>query len=340
MEIGLFHSIQWPKGSAQPDRYNQALYQAQFVEELGFDSVWFTEHHFSRHGIVSNSLAVLANLAARTERIRLGTAVTVLPLHDPVRLAETVATVDILSGGRLDLGIGSGYQAGEFSGYGLDIADKHSRFDESLEVLRRIWTEDQPFTHEGEHWRYLDCYPQPRPMQQPHPPIWLATDGPQGMATCASNDWGVLLPQGASWSKVGEKVATYQDALTQAGKSVDDGKLWLARGFYTAATTEKARAEATGPYIDFLTLAGQLAGPKGLPGAGGRTSSPDELDAKINDTAIFGSPEDCIESFIRARELGVRRIMLFVHMGQLQHQQILDSLALFGKEVLPVVKDL
>ena len=117
MQIGLFHSIQWPEGSNQRDRYDQALTQACRADEAGFDSVWLTEHHFSRHGIVSDSLMVLAHLAARTSHVRLGTAVSVLPLHHPVRFAEAVATVDQLSRGRLDLGIGRGYQPGEFRGF-------------------------------------------------------------------------------------------------------------------------------------------------------------------------------------------------------------------------------
>ena len=116
MRIGLFHSIQWPEGSDQSDRYEQALAQAVAADRLGFDSVWLTEHHFSRHGIVSDSLTVLGHLAARTDSVRLGTAVSVLPLHHPLRFAEGAATVDQLSGGRLDLGIGRGYQPGEFRG--------------------------------------------------------------------------------------------------------------------------------------------------------------------------------------------------------------------------------
>ena len=116
MQVGLFHSIQWPEGSNQQDRYDQALTQACHADEAGFDSVWLTEHHFSRHGIVSDSLMVLAHLAARTSSVRLGTAVSVLPLHHPVRLAEAAATVDQLSGGRLDLGIGRGYQPGSSEG--------------------------------------------------------------------------------------------------------------------------------------------------------------------------------------------------------------------------------
>ena len=340
MQIGLFHSIQWPAGSEQSDRYGQALRQAELAEAIGFDSIWLTEHHFSRHGIVSDSLAVLAYLAARTERVRLGTAVTVLPLHDPVRLAETAATVDMLSGGRLDLGIGRGYQSGEFSGFGLDIGDKVSRFEEAVEVLQRAWGHDSPFTHHGTHWQYRDCAPQPRPIQRPHPPIWQATESTEGMLASARHDWGILFPQGSSLSRVESKMSDYHKALDEAGRAPDEAKVYLARGFYTAPSTEQAWDDAAGPYIDFLTLAGQLAGATGLPGDhAGASDNPERMDAGIRQSAIFGSPDDCITSFRRIRDLGIERVMLFVHMGKMPHQKIVDSLELFGKEVLPVVRE-
>src|ERR671914_2176343 len=149
MQIGLFHSIQWPEGSGQTERYAQALAQACHADALGFDSVWLTEHHFSRHGIVSDSLTVLGHLAARTSHARLGTAVSVLPLHHPLRFAEAAATVDQLSDGRLDLGIGRGYQPGEFRGFGVDIGEKHARFAEAVDVLQRVWSADGPVSHAG-----------------------------------------------------------------------------------------------------------------------------------------------------------------------------------------------
>ena len=127
--------------------------------------------------------------------MRLGTAVSVLPLHHPVRLAEAAATVDQLSGGRLDLGIGRGYQPGEFRGFGVDIAEKHDRFAEALDVLDRVWSTEGPVSHSGTFWSFEDAYPQPRPVQRPHPPLWLATDSPDGLAMCAAKDWGSSSPR-------------------------------------------------------------------------------------------------------------------------------------------------
>ena len=337
MQIGLFHSIQWPEGSDQRDRYEQALAQAVRADELGFDSVWLTEHHFSRHGIVSDSLMVLAHLAARTQRVRLGTAVSVLPLHHPLRLAEAAATVDQLSGGRLDLGIGRGYQPGEFRGFGVDIADKNDRFAEALDVLRKVWAADGPVTHEGRFWSFEDAAPQPRPVQRPHPPLWVATDSPDGLARCAAEDWGVLLPQGTSLTVTAQQMKRYAEALAGVGAGPERGRAYLARAAHVAATDEQAWAEAEGPYKDFLGYADKLRKATSAGAAGGR--SPFDLDADLRDSALFGSPETVLSRLRDIRELGIERVMLFVHLGGLPHETILSSLDLLAREVLPVVRE-
>ena len=177
----------------QQDRYDQALTQACRADEAGFDSVWLTEHHFSRHGIVSDSLMVLAHLAARTSSVRLGTAVSVLPLHHPVRLAEAAATVDQLSGGRLDLGIGRGYQPG--SSEGSAWTSPRSTTASPRPSTCSTDLVHGPVSHSGTYWSFEDAYPQPRPVQRPHPPLWLATDSPDGLAMCAAKDWGSSSPR-------------------------------------------------------------------------------------------------------------------------------------------------
>jgi len=336
VQIGLFHSIQWPEGSDQTERYAQALAQACHADALGFDSVWLTEHHFSRHGIVSDSLAVLGHLAARTSHARLGTAVSVLPLHHPLRFAEAAATVDQLSDGRLDLGIGRGYQPGEFRGFGIDIAEKHARFDEAVDVLRRVWATDGPVSHSGTYFSFEDAAPQPRPRQRPHPPVWVATDSPDGLATCAENDWGVLLPQGTSLTITAAQMKRYTEALDRAGSGTDRARAYLARAAHVAATDAQAWAEAEGPYRDFLGYADRLRRAQ-HPG-GGR--SPFDLDADLRDSALFGGPETIITRLAAIRELGIERVMLFMHMGGLAHEKIMSSLELVAREVLPVVREM
>jgi alkanesulfonate monooxygenase SsuD/methylene tetrahydromethanopterin reductase-like flavin-dependent oxidoreductase (luciferase family) len=338
MQIGLFHSVQWPEGSDQSDRYAQALTQACHADALGFDSVWLTEHHFSRHGIVSDSLMVLAHLAARTTTVRLGTAVSVLPLHHPLRFAEAAATVDQLSQGRLDLGIGRGYQPGEFRGFGVDIAEKHARFDEALDLVRKVWAADGPVSHCGRYFSFTDAAPQPRPYQQPHPPLWVATDSPDGLAACAAQDWGVLLPQGTSLTVTAGQMKRYVDALAGAGHGSERARVNLARAAYVAPSDEQAWADAEGPYKAFLGYADKLRRATDAGAESGR--SPFDLDADLRLSALFGSPDTVIAGLAAIRELGIDRVMLFMHMGELPHHKIMSSLELFAREVLPVVREM
>jgi alkanesulfonate monooxygenase SsuD/methylene tetrahydromethanopterin reductase-like flavin-dependent oxidoreductase (luciferase family) len=337
MQIGLFHSIQWPEGSDQTERYAQALEQACHADALGFDSVWLTEHHFSRHGIVSDSLTVLGHLAARTSHARLGTAVSVLPLHHPLRFAEAAATVDQLSGGRLDLGIGRGYQPGEFDGFGVDITEKHARFAEAVDVLKLVWSTDEPVSYAGTYFSFTDAAPQPRPLQRPHPPLWVATDSPEGLATCAAEDWGVLLPQGTSLTVTAGQMKRYTEALAGVGQGPERARAYLARAAHIAPTDEQAWAEAERPYKEFLGYADRLRR-GGSSDGGGR--SPFDLDADLRDSALFGSPDTIVERLAAIRELGIERVMLFMHMGGLPHDMIMSSLELFARECLPVVREM
>jgi len=292
-------------------------------------------------------LTALTYLAAVTDRVRLGTAVSVLPLHHPVRFAETAATVDHLSGGRLDLGIGRGYQPGEFRGFGVDIAEKSDRFAEALEVLRLLWGTDGPVSHSGRYWSFEDAFPQPRPYQRPHPPFWMATDSPEGLATCAAEDWGVLLPQGTSLTVTAGQVKRYAEALGGAGRQPEQGRAYLARATYVAATDERAWADAEGPYKDFLGYADQLrratsaAGdPGGTAGAPAGGRSPFDLDADLRESALFGSPDTVLAGLRAIRDLGIDRVMLFLHLGGLPHEKIVASLELFAREVLPAAREL
>jgi alkanesulfonate monooxygenase SsuD/methylene tetrahydromethanopterin reductase-like flavin-dependent oxidoreductase (luciferase family) len=159
------------------DVYDYNLRVAALLEELDFDGLWVSEHHFRDYGTVPNIFTMLAYLAGRTERIRLGSGVVVLPLHDPVHVAEEAAMVDLLSGGRLDLGVGRGYQSIEFDGFGRDLSEARERFDEALDTITGLWA-NETYQHEGRFYRTGEVNLLPRPVQQPHPPLYVAAVSP------------------------------------------------------------------------------------------------------------------------------------------------------------------
>ena len=230
MKFGLFHSVQLPDPSEQERYYREALEQVLHAERLGYSSVWFTEHHFTRHGIVSATLPVLSYLAGVTDTIRLGTAVTVLPFHNPVQLAEQTATVDLLSGGRLDLGVGRGYQWGEFHRMGVPMAEATRRFEESMDVLTRAWTSAEPFDHRGDFWTFNDLTVHPKPVQAPHPPVFVAASGFESMARVVRKDRNLLIGQAETEEQVAGQIEFYKGAQWPKPKGSTRPGAWWWRG--------------------------------------------------------------------------------------------------------------
>ena len=350
MKFGLFHSVQLPNPSEQDRYYSEAMEQVLYAERLGYNSVWFTEHHFTRHGIVSATTSVLAYLAGVTNTIRLGTAVTVIPFHNPVQLAEQTATVDVLSNGRLDLGVGRGYQWGEFHRMNIPMDEASRRFEESMEVLTRSWTSSEPFDHHGEFWGFNDLTVLPRPVQQPHPPIYVAASGADSVARVVRNDWNLLIGQGEPHGQVASQVRFYQDALAEAESEFTPQRVVVARAMYAAATTELARREAEVPFMWFKQTGQEVSAPPDLQvdllpeeyAAYRSRYSPDarfDYNAMCDNVMLFGSPDHIAERIEALRDSGVENLIFFVNFGGIEHQKVLDSLELFAKEVMPQFAD-
>ena len=189
-----------------------------YAEELGYHSVFVVEHHFTGVGQLSASLNFLSYLAGRTRRIRLGTAVVVLPWHNPVLLAEQVATLDLLSNGRLDFGVGKGYRPPEFAGFCIPIEEATERFDEAIAFLRKAWTAKGRFSHHGKRWHFDNIVIEPRPVQQPHPPLWMGAGSFESIRRAAREGFNLLLDQIAPVDLIIERVAAYREELDTLGR--------------------------------------------------------------------------------------------------------------------------
>src|ERR1051326_1812512 len=196
MKFGLFGGARARGGPAgDSDGYHSFINYIIEAERLGFSSVFLVEHHFTGFGQVSASLNLLSYLAARTERIRLGTAVVVLPWHNPVLVAEEAATLDLLSNGRLDFGVGKGYRESEFAGFCIPPAEATERFDEAIEVIRKAWTLNDRFSHHGTRWHFENVVVEPAPVQRPHPPLWLGAGSEESIRRAAREGYNLLLDQ-------------------------------------------------------------------------------------------------------------------------------------------------
>ncbi|WP_327086639.1 LLM class flavin-dependent oxidoreductase [Nonomuraea sp. NBC_01738] len=242
MRFSTFHLFHRFDGQSFKDVYDYHLELIELAEELGFHGVRLAEHHFRDYGVVPNLFTMLAHAAARTERIRLGTGIVVLPLHNPVHVAEEAALVDVLSGGRLDLGIGRGYQSFEFEGFGIDLAEARDRFNEALEVILGLWTGDA-FRHEGKFYRTgSEVSLVPRPLQRPHPPIHVAAVSPETVTMYGERGLPILADPAATFRKVVQAAERWRESAAAAGHE-GPGDLVVARSVYVAPTVEQARED-------------------------------------------------------------------------------------------------
>ena len=192
MQFGIFTIGAWHESRTQAQALNEALEQIELADRLGLDEAWLGEHRFSRHGLLSGIFPFMGAVAARTQRIRIGTAVIVLPLHNPILLAEETAMLDVISGGRFNFGIGAGYQAQEFEGVGVNMDESRSRFQESIDVIIKAWTEER-LTFHGDYTDVNDLWVLPKPLQQPHPPIYQAVStSPESIDFAASRNIQVI----------------------------------------------------------------------------------------------------------------------------------------------------
>ncbi|HTZ63808.1 MAG TPA: LLM class flavin-dependent oxidoreductase [Solirubrobacteraceae bacterium] len=328
MRFGLFGSAEAPRGKRDPARgFREYVETNVEAEELEFHSTFLVEHHFSGFGQVSSSLDLLSWVAARTSTIRLGTAVIVLPWHDPVLLAERAATLDLLSAGRLDFGVGKGYRHSEFDGFCLPIEQAEARFEESLAVIRKAWTSGQPFSHDGRFWRYREIVVEPPTAQTPHPPVWIAAGRPESVRRVAELGANLLLDQFASTETIGERLALFKSECEARGRGFDPMQVAVARNLYVARDADDARAALSRQALVHGRLIERSQGPEGSRGSHimAYAGTPGATEAN----ALFGTPEQIITGLQELRAVGVRYVL--ISGGDSARQ----SMQRFAAEVMP-----
>src|SRR5580704_12931242 len=246
MRFGLFGSAQARRSGPDTDSsqgFRDFIENNIEAEALGFHSTFVVEHHFTGFGQVSASLNLLTWLGARTSTLRLGTAVLVLPWHNPVLLAEQAATLDLLSGGRLDFGVGKGYRYNEFTGFAIPFEEADARFEEALAIITKAWTSEQRFSHRGRFWTFNDILVEPPPNQKPHPPFWMAAGSPSSIRRVAVRGYNLLLDQFAAFDVIGERIALFKSECAARGRALNSMNIALARDMYVA--NNQAAKDAT-----------------------------------------------------------------------------------------------
>ena len=330
MKFGLFGGPSRGSGPGAADATAYHAYADMVVEaeQLGFYGIYLVEHHFTGRGQISSALAMLAHLAGRTSSIRLGTAVVVVPWHNPLLLAEEAATVDVLSRGRLDLGVGRGYRDYEFTGFGVRQDEAGARFDEAMSVLRRAWQTEDRFSHHGRYWDFEDVILEPRPVQRPHPPLWLGAGSRSSIERAAHQDHRLFLDQVGSFELTAERIATYRAAREAAGLDYAASDVAVTRALRIAHSSAD-RERQVERQIGTLTT---LAESSNATTADGRSANPfhspaDTRREAAEASAVLGTPDECIER-LRILEAGGVEQVLFAGAT-------VEDLRLFAAEVMP-----
>lgn len=348
MKFGTFHLFQWHEDKSPEQVFRDTVELVRISEELGFSSAWLAEHHFSRYGLGSAVMTLAAHLAGVTRQMRIGTAVVVLPFYNPITLAEEIATVDQLSGGRFELGVGRGYQWSEFHRLNVPFEESRERFDESLEIMRRAWTEEQ-FSFKGQFWTVNDARVLPKPVQKPHPPITVATSSPGGYRNAAERGQSILCGGSTtSLVTVADNLKIYRDTLTASGYTYDPGRVKVSRPVYVAESREQAYADTRERYEWFLAAQRAVAIPPDgrldlIPEkervALDRMLSRDPLpfDTAFESIGVYGTPDECIR---RIEELdgivgGLTEMMCSFALGGWDQRKVIRSMELFARDVMP-----
>jgi probable F420-dependent oxidoreductase len=307
----------------------------RFAEDLGYDEIWLTEHHFAEDGYSPAILPIAAAIAAITKRIRIGTYLVLLPLHNAVRVAEDAATIDVISNGRFDLGVGQGYAPGEFAAYGVDRKTRARRLEEGIEVIRGAWTKED-FSYEGRQYKVKNVRLMPRPVQSPHPPLWIGAGAPKAIERAGR--------MGCHFMGLANPAAqeTYDAALRQAGRNPKEFSAAQLHFTYVGRTTDEAWAHSQEHihymlkwYMRWLAEANDFLG-------AGQPQLPEASklrDAQVGFPLLIGSPDEIAaklnESF---RKVRTTHLVLGMNLPGLAPERSRLSMELFAREVAPQLK--
>ncbi len=308
--------------------YDEILEQTVVAENLGFEGTWWAEHHFNEYGVIPSPYILQGAAAKMTHKIRLGVSVAVLPLHNPVIVAENFATVDVLSKGRLNLGLGSGYLKHEFAGFQIPFEDKALRFNDAFEVFKKAWT-GKPFSHDGPYYHIPELQINIRPPQQPMPEFWVAAlrkESVPYVARLGHRIMGIAYVNSNSREEMASVIDTYKTEYRAAGFG-DPDALDLPVAFHVHVADSREEAEAMAKESLNLYLRTRQYG-----------KDIRYEDLYRREQAIFGSPDDVIRQIRAYEAVGVNHFIALMNFGGLDHQKVLRSMDLFSRHVMPAFR--
>jgi len=338
MKFGVLQFFSWP-GRRIPlsEVYERAWQRIDIMENSGYDAVWLAEHHFSTYSVCPSIHVMGAHVAAKTKRLRIGMGVSLTPFYHPLRLAEEVALLDVISGGRVNWGAGRGFDAKEYATFGVAREESYPKFREHLDVVLKAWTNEH-LSYHGQFCHYEDVEVLPKPLQQPHPPVWIASGSPDAIAWSASQGFSILMDPHASHDEIAAKRALYEEELRAAGYSIDGREIPMARNIALGETQEEAEAVARrgaefmfGSYLrkaDSVRAAKQEKKIQVSAVSAADADPATRVERYVNEVVICGTPEKVIDDLRRLEE---ELPLTYLMCTPLSHK----SFMLFTEKVVP-----
>lgn len=338
MNFGTFLLMQSPSAQSSEEMYARAIEHAQTAEELGFRNIWLAEHHFSTYGYVGRPVQLATYLAAKTSTIRVGTAVIVVPLHHPLMIAEEIATLDVLAHGRVDIGLGRGYQYYEFERLGLELDSARARWDEAIDIILCA-LRGEPFSYHGSLYDIPETSVFPRPVQQPYPPIWVTAQSPHSVEATVKRGFNLLT---GGFGVPVERMAEFRqlfDRLVAEVRPACEPEVGVQRAVYVTDNVADARDAAEHARWNMrVTLSLRNHYEKVEAGHAIAVPMPHEPDTDelLERFVVVGTPDTVIRQIKRIREMvGINHFNCSFWFGDLDQARVLRSMELFAREVMP-----
>jgi alkanesulfonate monooxygenase SsuD/methylene tetrahydromethanopterin reductase-like flavin-dependent oxidoreductase (luciferase family) len=347
MEFGLFFLMQRDEAWSERDVYDSGLEQMLAAEALGYSSVWIAEHHFNDYGLCPSPPVLAAFVAARTTTLRLGMGVSLLPLHHPVDLAEQLAVLDVVSGGRLDVGIGRGGTLQDYQTFQSDRGDSRARVEEGIELIRQSWS-GAPFDFQGRFHSAERLHVRPRSTQRPHPPLFIAANSEDSVLSAARLGLPTLSSFFVPVAELQKRHRVYRDAALAAGRSLSEieeleRRSWGMRVVHVAPDRAEALRAIEAPFMGYQRRMSVLRSDS----TGG--SVPSSFDRSLlrlrefreylaDGWALVGTPDEVRDDLQKFREAtGYERVLLVMALPGLDTGRALRSMRLFAEHIAPVM---
>ena len=337
MEFGVFYQLPCAADQIPAVRINDTIAQCKLADELGFDTAWLAELHFNpRFSVLSAPLMIASAVAQATTRIRIGNAINLMPLHQPVRLAEEVATLDVLSNGRAIFGVGRGSMPTHFAGYGIDQEEGRERFIEGLELVLGLWTRDD-YSYRGKFYNAYGYEITPKPVQQPHPPVYVAANSADTFGIVGELGHSILVaPTIVTTQGALSGLEAYRTQLVGNGHDQSELKVNINVPIHLSDTEKTARTGFTKTVNNYLETLRDIGRSQGTSRGSSRADNLD-ADAVMDEFAAVGTPDQVSEKLNKFKEMyRPQEFMCWFNIGgMLTHAEVERSMRLFAEEVMP-----